>query len=397
MTSLTRRSLMGRAAAGGCAALVPAAFAGPSRAVQSLAIDMFVPFAPTPVVVEGRSHTVYELHITNMGQLTLTLQQLDVADHATGQVWRSWSGADLNGMLARPGTTGLADPASIGLASIGPGLRAVAFIDIVGDTAAAPSQVLSHRLVFAPISLPNAGAVQTDVSGGVVQLNAARPVVLGPPLSGDGWLASHGLSNTSSHRRSLLTLDGQASIAQRFAIDWTRIGADGQIFRGDPASNANWTPYGSEVLAVADGRVVGLLDGLAENDPTADNKAVPITFDTAPGNHLVLDIGDGRFVLYAHLKPGGLKVGAGDRVVRGQVLAALGNSGKSDAPHLHFQVMNGPAPLASEGLPFVFERFTLQGHVASLAAFVDGTGWRATEAASMRRHEIPLENAVISF
>jgi murein DD-endopeptidase MepM/ murein hydrolase activator NlpD len=37
----------------------------------------------------------------------------------------------------------------------------------------------------------------------------------------------------------------------------------------------------------------------------------------------------------------------GDRVRVGEPLGLLGNSGKSNAPHLHSQLMDGPSPLGS--------------------------------------------------
>ena len=37
-------------------------------------------------------------------------------------------------------------------------------------------------------------------------------------------------------------------------------------------------------------------------------------------------------------------------------MGELGNSGNTDSPHLHFHVMDGPDPLASDGLPFQFDR-----------------------------------------
>src|SRR5262249_28383846 len=176
-------------------------------------------------------------------------------------------------------------------------------------------------------------------------------------------------------RRTLLAIDGRARIAQRFAIDWTRIGPDGQVFRGDPARNQNWTPYGADVLAVADGRVVEVQDGIAENDPTAATKAVPITLKTVGGNYVLLDVG-GAYVFYAHLQPGSLTVRPGALVRRGQVIAKLGNSGQSDAPHLHLHVVDAPSPLVAEGLPLVFDGFELEGHVPSLKVLADGTGWK---------------------
>ncbi|MFJ9030552.1 M23 family metallopeptidase [Streptomyces sp. NPDC102274] len=70
------------------------------------------------------------------------------------------------------------------------------------------------------------------------------------------------------------------------------------------------------------------------------------------GNYLVLDIGDSRYAVYAHLRRGSLRVGVGDRVTAGQELAECGNSGNSSEPHLHFQLMDGPDVMTARGVPF---------------------------------------------
>ena len=72
----------------------------------------------------------------------------------------------------------------------------------------------------------------------------------------------------------------------------------------------------------------------------------------------------GLLVLLAHLRRGSVRVGAGDRVESGQQVGECGNSGNSTAPHLHFQVMDGPDPLAANGLPFVIDSFRLSQRVA---------------------------------
>ena len=61
------------------------------------------------------------------------------------------------------------------------------------------------------------------------------------------------------------------------------------------------------------------------------------------------DIGEGNYAFYAHLKTGSVKVKAGDQLSAGQVIATLGNTGNTDAPHLHFHVMSTPDPLRSNG------------------------------------------------
>lgn len=354
-------------------------------------IDLTVPFLPPAVNAEGERHLVYEPHVSNFGSGELTLTRIEVLDDRTSALLVSYEGDALSGLLSRPGTPGLPDRRVIA-----GGLRAVAFLDVRTPSASTLPQHLRHRVTFLPVTPANS-SLQSIVEGARVTVNRHAVSALGPPLEGSGWIASHGLSNASSHRRTLLAIDGQARIAQRFAIDWTRVGADGQVFRGDPAKNSNWTPYGAAVLAVADGRVVQVQDGIPENDPTSDTKAIPITLTTVGGNFLILDLGDGRFAFYAHLRPGSFVIRAGARVRRGQVLARLGNSGQSDAPHLHLHIVNAPSPLAAEGLPLVFERFELEGHVPSLSVLTDGTGWRPTQPWVSRRGEMPVENAVVAF
>lgn len=354
-------------------------------------VDLSVPFVPAPVDAEGERHLVYELHVANFGSAELSLVRIEILDDSNSAVLASYEGEELKAVLARPGISGLADRRLIA-----GGLRAVAFLDLHSSSRSEMAPRVRHRVTFLPVTPPN-GPLQSVVEGGRITVPRRIARTLSPPVEGAGWVASHALSNASSHRRTLLAIDGRARIAQRFAIDFTRIGADGQVFRGDPAKNENWTPYGAAILAVADGRVVEIQDGLPENDPTADTKAVPITLTTVAGNYLILDLGDGRFALYAHLKPGSIVVRQGERVRRGQRLARLGNSGQSDAPHLHIHIMDAPSPLAAEGLPLALETFDLDGHIPSLKVLADGTGWRATERKTQRRNEMPVENAVVSF
>ena len=62
----------------------------------------------------------------------------------------------------------------------------------------------------------------------------------------------------------------------------------------------------------------------------------------------------------------------GDRVRKGQVLGLLGNTGNTDGPHLHFHIMDGPSPLQSNGLPFVYSEVHRQGLITDEAALLGG-------------------------
>ena len=75
----------------------------------------------------------------------------------------------------------------------------------------------------------------------------------------------------------------------------------------------------------------------------------------------MLQIAPDVYAFYAHLQPGSLKVKVGDSVASGAIIATLGNTGNSTAPHLHFGLVDSPDFLSGEGLPFVIDRFTVTG------------------------------------
>jgi hypothetical protein len=209
-------------------------------------------------------------------------------------------------------------------------------------------------------------------------------VTIAPPLRGAGWVAANGPSASSGHRRAILAVGGHAALAQRFAIDWVRINAAGNgTFDGKREDNRSYRAWGAEALAVGDGTVVRTKDGIPENVPGPESRAVPMTLETMGGNHVVVDLGQGRYAFYAHLQPGSLRVKSGDSVKAGQVLGLVGNSGNSTEPHLHFHLSDGTSPLGSEGLPYVFSGFDVRPD--------------ADKPARHHRSEIPTENELIDF
>lgn len=280
--------------------------------------------------------------------------------------------------------------------SLGGGQRAVIFVDVTVPVASPAITAFRQRLRFTPVKTIN-NDLESTLELEPLLLSRAAPVPLGNPLKGGCWIASHALDNASVHRRTLIALGGYVYDAQRFAIDWIRVGADGQAFRGDPAKNANWSAEGADVLAAAAGTVISSRDGIPENDPTSDTKAVPIDLQSVGGNNVLIDIGRGYSLFYAHLQPGSLKVREGDRVREGQLIGRVGNTGQADAPHLHMHVVRGRDPLAAEGVPFEFKSFRLQGHLPSLGVLVNGPGWRPSGRSKEAHREMPVENAVVSF
>ena len=361
----------------GAAAKSPSA---PPQKPISVPLDVSVPVAPTAFKAGGKTHLVYELHATNFSRGDCALTRLEVIGAGEKPLAR-YEGNELTTMLARPGA-----PPDVEKTKVGAGLRAVIFMWVTLEAGAEVPAALHHRLSVKVGDFPEE-----------LSLEAARvavgqkPVVISPPLRGGEWLAGNGPSNTSGHRRSLVPIAGQAHIAQRFAIDWVQLREDGRTFTGDPKDNKNYRCYGAEALAVADAVVVATKDGIPENVPGPTSRAVPITLETVGGNHVILDLGQGRYAFYAHLQPGSLRVKAGDKVRRGQVVGLVGNSGNSTEPHLHFHISDANSPLGSDGLPYVLPAFEAQGK---------GWGWKSSEAQATtekRQMEIPLENEVVRF
>ena len=122
---------------------------------------------------------------------------------------------------------------------------------------------------------------------------------------------------------------------QKHAVDLVQV-EDGHTHRGGADLLENFYAYNERLTAPGDGRVTAVVDSRPDL-PVGDSD-----LEHPEGNFIVVDIGAGRYVLYAHLKRGSARVDVGDTVVSGQVIALVGDSGNSDEPHVHIQVQNSP-------------------------------------------------------
>jgi murein DD-endopeptidase MepM/ murein hydrolase activator NlpD len=358
-----------------------------AQRIALVPMEVRVPMAPSPVTAEGKAWLNYELVLTNVGARDLGLTTVEVLDRE-GRVIHRLEQSAVGASLIRFGGRDSSNPRVI---AAGRSAALFLWMDLPpGDVPAG----IRHRIIATRADSLETAALDTLVIDEVRVL--APAVTVAAPLTGGPWVAGNGPGNVSGHRRTRIPLNGTARIAQRFATDWLKYGPDGRAWKGDSTVNANWYGHGEPLLAVADGQVVAIKDGIPENVPLAPARTVPITLETVGGNYVIIDIGRGRYAFYAHLIPGSPTVKVGDRVRRGQVLGKLGNSGNSDAPHLHFHIGDGPTPLGSEGIPFVLEGFEYLGKRAGIMDALMKP-WVAGAPAERRRGEMPLDNAVVRF
>ena len=103
--------------------------------------------------------------------------------------------------------------------------------------------------------------------------------------------------------------------------------ASGFGYRTDPFTKARKMHEGMDFTAKSGTPIFATGDGVVER---ADNGA------SGYGNHVVIRHGYGYETLYAHLSR--YKCRVGQRVKRGDIVGYVGSTGRSEAPHLHYEV-----------------------------------------------------------
>jgi hypothetical protein len=307
---------------------------------------------------DGLLHLEYDLLVTNVFVAPATLTSIEVTT-PDGRRLLQLSG-DALAAVTEP---------LLGTAATTPARQVPASgsVAVVIDVAVPHSQVpqrLDHRISYdLPADAPALALIGSRViDGPELVVDSRPPVVIAPPLGGAGWLSINGCCTPNAHRSLRYAVNGDRIIkAELFAIDWVQL-RDGFIFTGDGSRNEQYPSFGTEVLAVADGRVVFVRNDMPEETPGQAPLHVSAPIDYA-GNQVVVQIGPELWAVYAHLQQGSVNVRVGERVATGQVLARLGNSGNTTAPHLHFVLTDHPNFVIASSVPFVLDRYTLAGFV----------------------------------
>ena len=108
-------------------------------------------------------------------------------------------------------------------------------------------------------------------------------------MRGEGYVSADSCCDASRHTRAALPINGRVWLAQRYAVDWEQLDAEGRIYSGPQEKLESYTIFGKPVVAVADAVVVSVTDGLPEQTP--GKYPTNISLDEADGNCVILDLG----------------------------------------------------------------------------------------------------------
>jgi Peptidase family M23 len=340
---------------------------------------------------DGRVYLVYELWMTNFLSADIVIERVEAV--GDGIVLQR---LDTTTVARRLQPAGQRESAG----TLGTGTQALLFLNVTLVPGAEIPKKLSHHVNMRASAAPPNHQEMSE-SGGDVAVDRRPVVVIGPPLSGDGYISADSCCDATRHTRAALPINGRVHVAQRYAVDWEQLDGSGRIYSGPQKDLESYSIFGKPVLAVADAVVVSVTDGLPEQTPGTYPSV--ISMDAADGNAIILDLGQQRYAVYAHMQPQSIKVHQGERVKRGQTIGLVGNSGNSVAPHLHFQVSDTPESLASNGLPYEIDDFQITGKTPGTEAFDEAEG-KGTPLAiipvsgALRvKNAMPLDQLVVSF
>jgi len=349
----------------------------------------------TPIAVLGSDrqyHLVYELELRNATSGNALIEQVEVLDGEQAQVIARFDSAQIMQRLQIGGS----GPRTV---KLGAAQFAVMYLHIAFADENAVPFMLSHRITAALDAAPPGFEVS---AGGVSSVQLDPVAVLGPPLRGQRYIAADSCCDSTRHIRALLPINGSYWLAQRYAIDWEQLDEQNRVFVGDGTDVNSYHIYGNEVLAVTDAIVTFAIDGYPDQIPGALPDSIDVA--DADGNHIILDLGNGLYALYAHLQPGSVAVQTGDTVKRGQIIARVGNTGNTTAPHLHLHVMDRPSGLIANGVPYVHDSYRISGiNLAGTADFdnAEATGEPASitpiDPPTQHRNELPMDLTVVDW
>lgn len=340
---------------------------------------------------DGKYYLMYELKIINASPSDYSIEKIKLEDPLNkNKVIAEYGAEDIQEHFRLPSSP---TPTNV-LKGREAGLITFSLVLDKKNLPKAIDHVLSVK-TGSPVSILPAEAEERIAR---TRIDTTEPVVIGPPLKGNNWMACN-VSDNYGHRNAAFPLNGEWTIPERWAVDYIRLDAENRVASPDFRVLKDYPGYDQDLLAVAAGTVTAVVDKF--DDLKIGDTLPTLNLDTAGGNYVVIDIGNGYSAFYAHVIKGTFKVKKGDKVKKGQVLGKLGNSGNSTGPHLHFHVIKGTDPLAGQGVPYVIDSFKVQSQSATPQlpdAFFTGAPLElTTNFKGTHTKEMPADNTVVDF
>jgi urea transporter len=161
------------------------------------------------------------------------------------------------------------------------------------------------------------------------------------PFMGE-WMVSQGYDGTITHK-------GDWSKA----LDFVVLDNEMKTYRFPGNLPEHFYCYNKPVLSPADGIVEEIIDHIDDNEIGGNNT------QQNWGNTIVIKHNEGLYSKLSHLKKHSFKVAKGAYVKKGELIAHVGNSGRSPEPHLHFQIQATPY-VGSKTLTYPISFFTVR-------------------------------------
>jgi murein DD-endopeptidase MepM/ murein hydrolase activator NlpD len=199
-----------------------------------------------------------------------------------------------------------------------------------------PFILATYAYILARPSLASAGALVFDFASGTPEQNLyyaqnrreryiglALPA-LALPFNGE-WKVTQAHNGSFTHRNEW-----------RHAWDFERVDGAGEVMHGAGTHLAEYHSYGQPVCAALEGEIANIQNYLPDNEPGTFN------FRQSWGNTVVIRHPNGQCSAYSHLTQIPETVYIGRWLSKGELIGYCGNSGRSERPHIHFQLQALP-------------------------------------------------------
>lgn len=132
------------------------------------------------------------------------------------------------------------------------------------------------------------------------------------------------------HYHSPVHKKNKTNRSMLYATDIVKLpGSNSNFF---PPKNEDYPIFGEKVYSPVSGVVIKVENSIPDNIPYSGN------YPYNTGNTIVIK-NDNKYLLLGHLKNESIRVKSGDKVNARDLIAEAGNSGYSERPHIHIQLI----------------------------------------------------------